>query len=418
MHRVRQSLPYFKEMGWEVEVVAVDRQHIEAYSYDPMLADTVPADIPVHYVDAWDARKTRKFGFGNIAVRSFNRYRKLVDRLLREKQFDLIYFSTTVFPLMALGVYWKRRFGVPYVLDIQDPWRNDFYLSKPKAERPPKFWIAYTLDKWLEALTVPRAAGIISVSQGYCDEFMVRYPRMRADQFAEIPFSCSAHDYEIMEERVTACPKVPLQSDRINLLYIGRGGHDMQFSLSVFFRALRHGLKVSPDLFSRLQVWFVGTSYAADGAGKKTVAPIAEQEGVGQMVTEITDRIAYLETLFLLKRADILFMPGSFDAAYTASKLYPYILAHKPLLTVFHRSSSVVRIVQETNAGVNITFDANSTIDELVLPTYEAILNFLEHLPSIPSTNWDAFEPYTSRYMTKRQTDFFEHCLSRLRVKQ
>ena len=395
-----------------MEVVAVDRKHIESYSYDPMLSETIPDDIRVHYVDAWDAKTTRRFGFGNIAVRSFNRYRLLVDKLLRERKFDIIYFSTTVFPLMALGVYWKKRFGIPFVLDIQDPWRNDFYLSKPKNERPPKFWIAYTLDKWLEAITVPRAAGIISVSSGYCDEFKKRYPSMRVDQFMEIPFSCSAHDYTIMEQKVTDCEKVQLDASRINIMYIGRGGHDMRFSLTVFCRALRKGLDESPELFSRIHAWFVGTSYAADGAGKKTVEPIASEEGVGEHVSEITDRIAYLETLYLLKKADLLFMPGSFDAAYTASKLYPYILAQKPLLTVFHKASSVVRIIEETQSGVSIRFDESSHIDGLVLDCFRTLQDMLNRLPEKPTTNWEAFEPYTSRYMTKRQVHFFEQLLN------
>ena len=62
MHRVRQSLPFFKELGWESELIAVDPQYVEAYSLDDLLLQTIPDYIKVHYVKAWDIKITRKFG--------------------------------------------------------------------------------------------------------------------------------------------------------------------------------------------------------------------------------------------------------------------------------------------------------------------------------------------------------------------
>jgi len=80
---------------------------------------------------------------------------------------------------MALGPYWKKKYKVPFVLDIQDPWRNDYYLDKPRHERPPKFFFTYHIDKYLEARTVPFADAIVSVSKTYCDIFKCRYKTSR-----------------------------------------------------------------------------------------------------------------------------------------------------------------------------------------------------------------------------------------------
>ncbi|MDR3715394.1 MAG: glycosyltransferase [Puia sp.] len=408
MQRVRQSLPYFKEFGWEPVIVTVDESDVESYSIDPLLMHTVPSDIEVHKVRAWDVRKTRKFGLGSLSMRSYFHFLKMGDQLLAGRPFDLVYFSTTAFHVMALGPRWKKKFGVPFILDIQDPWRNDFYLDKPGNERPPKFFISYNIDKYLEARTVPLADGIISVSQGYCDTFIRRYPGMKKGRFRVIPFGASGYDFEVMEKYVDRVGRVPLESDKINIVYIGRGGHDMRFALEIIFRAFAKGLTENFSMFSRARLWFVGTSYAPAGTGEQTVRPLAESLGLGEYVTEITDRIPYFDGLFLLKKATLLLVPGSTDTSYTASKIYSCIMAEKPLLAVFYKTSSVVDALRALQYGRVITFDhfadtPESYADECLA----AFENLLTAGGSRTPYDKKVFEPFTARAKTIEQVDFF-----------
>jgi hypothetical protein len=338
---------------------------------------------------------------------------------------------------MALGRRWKRKFGVPFILDIQDPWRNDFYLDKPKSQRPPKFFIAYNIDKYLERRTVPEADGIISVSRGYCDTFMQRYPSLKQEQFRVIPFGAAALDFEIMQRYVSGTSRVQLPEDKINIVYIGRGGHDMQFALEIIFGAFKKGLEKDPAGFSRVHFWFIGTSYAPAGQGQQTIVPIARMYQVDSHVTEVSDRIPYFDTLFLLKKADILLMPGSTDTNYTASKIYPYILAEKPLLAVFHQQSSVVNVLREVGSGGLVVFKAEGENPDHYSEECRGILSrFLSgaalsgaSLSGAASSGaassgvassgaagdgrYDrtAFEPYTARAMTLNQVNFFNQTL-------
>jgi hypothetical protein len=240
-----------------------------------------------------------------------------------------VYFSTTAFPVMVLGRIWKRKFGVPYIIDMQDPWRNDFYLDKPKNERPPKFWMAYHMDKYMEAYAMKKVDGIISVSEGYPKTLMERYHNIKPEMCRVIPFGGAGIDFEILEKTSLKNNLFSKQDGNINLVYIGRGGHDMNLAVSSIFHALKSGSDSQPELFKRIKLFFVGTSYAADGKGIKTIEPQAEKAGVGHLVTEITDRLPYFEAMKVLKDADLLIIPGSTDTNYTASKLYPYILANK-----------------------------------------------------------------------------------------
>ncbi len=406
MHRVRQSLPYFEEMGWKATTLAVQPEFVEM-SQDPLLLKTIPETAEVHRLKAFDARTTRKFGLGNIGYRSLYYFRKFGNRLLKNEKFDLIYFSTTAFPVMILGKYWKKKFGIPFIIDMQDPWRNDFYLDKPKNERPPKFWFAYRMDKYMEGTTMKKVDGIISVSPGYPKTLMERYSNIKPEMCTVIPFGGAKVDFDIVGKSDLPNRLFTKGDGKIYFAYIGRGGHDMNLALHAIFGALKKGLDQNEELFSKIRMFFVGTSYAADGKGLKTIEPIAAQYGVENQVTEITDRLPYFEALKVLKDSDILIIPGSTDTNYTASKLYPYILAQKPLIAVFNENSSVVEILGKTRAGVCATFSNDEPADKIsdhVLTVYN---DFLTKIPFTPDTNWDEFEPYSAREATRRQVEFF-----------
>lgn len=412
MHRVRQALPYLEQLGWKAVVIAVDEAYVESYSTDPLLLHTIPAAVEVHKVKALATKHTRKLGMGSLSMRSYWHIRKKGNELLRRSKFDLVYFSTTAFHVMALGPYWKKKFNVPFIVDIQDPWRNDFYLDKPRHERPPKFFIAYNIDKYLEAKTIPFADGIISVSKGYCDTFRQRYAAITENKCRVIPFGVADGDIDVMRKHVTGCKQVSLPPGKINVVYVGRGGYDMSFAAAVLFKAFKKGLASGNADFGNIHFWFIGTSYAPQGAGKKTILPVAAESGVEAYVTEITDRVPYFETLFLLDKADIVFVPGSVDTHYTASKIYPYIILQKKLLAVFNQHSSVVTMLQQLKYGELVVFDhtsknAGAYADEC----YNRLCTLLTKGYTV-NLRTDLFEPYKASYKTKEQVDFFNEVIA------
>src|SRR5207248_2676173 len=94
---------------------------------DPLLLETIPRDVPVHHARALNPRWTRKLGVSAIGLRALPFLYRAGARLIREHQPDLVYFSTTAFPVLVLGRLWKRRFGVPFVVDLQDPWVGEYF---------------------------------------------------------------------------------------------------------------------------------------------------------------------------------------------------------------------------------------------------------------------------------------------------
>lgn len=370
---------------------------------DDSLLQTIPADVPVHYVGAVPAKLTRLVGLGNLGLRSWFALRNAVSNYISSNQVDLIYFTTTVFSAIAHGPFWKKLSGAPFVVDLQDPWRNDYYLRLPMAQRPSKFWFDYAQKKYLEARSMPYADGIISVSDAYIETMRERYPRLRDAHAITVPFSAAADDFVLARK----LPSKAIRDGLIRMLYIGRGGGDMKQALEALFGAVARILQVEPALAKRLRLNFIGTSYALY-RGAQTILPVAEQFGVAQFVSETPDRMPYFEALRSLLDADMILIPGSDDATYTASKIFPYIFAARPLLAILHEQSSAARILSESKAGEVVTFSEAAIQRETVSETFAALMRLLNALPFEPQTDWTKLEPYSAQEMTRRCCDLFD----------
>jgi glycosyltransferase involved in cell wall biosynthesis len=401
MQRVRMSLPYFAACGWDAEVVTIDEQYADL-AKDELLLQSVPPGIKTHKVKAFSKTLTSKVGLGSIAIRSLWYYRKTVNSLLKNNKFDLIYFSTTQFPVCILGAYWKKRFGIPYVIDMQDPWHSDYYINKPKNEQPPKYWFAYRLNKYLEPIAIKNADALISVSAAYIDELKSRYPVIQNVPAATITLGAFEPDLKIAKDNQKLFTGL-LDDDCINVVYIGRGGKDMHKAISPVFKALQTGLNTNKKQFAKIKLYFIGTSYAPAGQGIATILPLAKQYGIEDRVIEITNRISYYQTLLTLQQADALFIPGSDDPKYTASKIFPYLLTKKPVLAIFNAASSAIPIMQQY--GVEHVYNYEDITPANLLAFFEQLTqsNF-----KAVKYNAEAEKKYSAHEMTLAQCRLFD----------
>lgn len=406
--RVRMSLPYLRESDWEAHVLSVEPDGVEGFK-DPDLLATIPSKTSITRVPALPARYTRPFGFGGLWLRAGHSLRRAGDQLLANGGFDLVYFSTTIFSAMTLGPRWRSRFGIPYILDIQDPWVSDYYQKT--GVRPPGGRLRYAFAQWTARRAEPRvireASHIISVSHAYPEQIRGRYPDVPADRFTVLPFGAPLYDVEVIRQRgINQSVFDPTDGLR-HWVYLGRGGRDMAKGLRGLFMALAELRKTTPET-NRLRLHFIGTSYAANGRAEQTVTPVAIECGVGDLVEERTDRIPYLEGQALLRAADVVLIVGSDDPAYSASKVYPCVMSGRPVLAITHKESAACEVVRRCRAGLVVTFDQADSSSELASRTLGAIVGYLNSPLGAPAaTDWDAFTPYTAREMARRQCELF-----------
>jgi len=404
------ALTHFKEFGWDSVVLAVEPECSDNRLDESLLA-TIPDDVEIHRVRALPARITRLVGVGNLGLRSLPGLRSKGNALLSSRSFDLVFFSTSMFPVMSLGPVWRKRFGIPYVLDFQDPWLTDYY--KGSARRPPggkmKYAFSNMLGRALEPRVVREAAHIITVSPAYPELLRARYPELNGKAFTVLPFAAAERDFAFARASETSHHVFTQNDGFIHWVYAGAAGAIMEKSIRCFFTALQLGLQREPELRKRLKIHFVGTDYADASRSRKTVEPIAAEFDLRGIVDERTDRLPFLTTLKLLADADALLIFGSDDPAYTASKLFPCILARNPLLVIVHEKSSVADIVRKTRAGTLVTFNSAENPHETAARIDS---QWLETQPPSPETDWKEFEKYTARSMTASLCSVFADSIS------
>ncbi len=407
MQRVRQSLPYFESTGWKPTVVAVDPGRIEM-AQDEILLKTIPAGSEIHHVDAFPVGLTRKFGLGNLGIRSLWYYYKWGKQNLKKNSFDLVYFSTTMFTVIVLGRIWKKKYRIPFVVDMQDPWRNDYYLKFKPAERPKKFWFDYKLNSKLEAWTMPHADGLISVAPGYIETLRERYPALKSVPALTLTFGASDIDFKVLDS-VNILNRYFRKGENINIVYVGVTPPPMAYTIRALFKSVSDN-RIKDELINRIRFFFLGTSYAPRHLARETVMPLAKEFGIEDIVFEEVVRLPYFETLTVIKDADFAIIPGTRDADYTASKLFPYILAKINILAVFHGNSNVSKIIDSLSAGDYITF-TDESVDELSLKITPKLKEIISRLPFQPQTNWDNFNQYKADFKAREQSKLFEQVL-------
>jgi hypothetical protein len=410
--RVRFFVSHLREFGWEPVVITTDAAH-----YDCPLEQEgealLPAGLEVIRTAALPARLTRWIGVGDVGMRSLYHHWRALRELCRERRPDLLFIPVPPYVPMVLGRLLHARCGVPYVVDYIDPWVTEYYWTLPRAQRPPKWPLAYALSRVLEPFALGRAAHLTAVSQGTLEGVLQRRRRFSAQDATEIPYGGEPADFERLRARPRPNRVFDGGDGRLHVSYVGAVVPSMYAPLRALLGAVRRGRDAGGPLFQRLRLHFVGTQYAASAAGEHRVLPIAQEQGVADLVEEQPARLGYLDALQVLLDSHALLVLGSEEPHYTASKLFPYILARRPLLALVHEASSVVSILRETGAGPAVCFGPGRPLATAADELQHGLGSLLDAADrgTAPATRWEAFEAYTARAMARRLAGAFDAAL-------
>ena len=383
---------------------------------EPELCQTYPDDTCIVRCRTIGFGWLRRLGAGTIGWSAWWPLFWAGFRLLRRERYDLVLFSSTQFLIFPLGIFWRALFRVPYLIDLQDPWRTDYY-ERPGAPPPPGGW-KYQIARFCALLGEPPsyrlASGFMSVSPQYLLDLRQRYPWFAKKPQETIPFGSSANDLALAQQRISApAAFVGETPESLRLVYTGVAGPIMRETLSALFAALRALRQRHPAAARKLRFYFFGTSYAP--AAFPVVQPLAQAYGVDDQVCETPQRIGHLASLALLHQADILLLPGTDDPAYSPSKIYAYFLSQKPILGVARRGSQLaVLLAQLGGAREILTLE-----DESHGAASEQIAQYLAEVAtgSIPVPTRPRNEPWFAEHclaenLTRRQCVLFEQCLT------
>ena len=346
-HRVRLLAPHLQAHGWEPTVLTVDPRDYEG-RLDPALAASVPPDLRVVRCRAWPASRTRPFGIGDLGLRALRGLEVASVELMSRETFDALFI--TIYPTYPalLGPWLKKRFGVPFVLDYQDPWVGEWGRSVgagANGHADLKSRATRALARRLEPIALGAADAVTAVSRATFEQALARNPNAKPVTTAELPIGWDARDLEWLQQyrtrRATAA-----SAAEFRLSYVGTLLPTGLDTVRTFFAGIARFRRQTPALAERLRVRFVGTSNQRSSDVPRTVAPIAHQFGLDHIVAEEPERLDYFDALDTLASSDGVLLLGSREPHYTPSKVFPALLSERPLLALLHEASTAVDLLR------------------------------------------------------------------------
>jgi hypothetical protein len=404
VHRGRHLAKHLPATGWTPIILCVDDAYHEQ-NLDPDLATLVPADVQIVKTTAFPTRIARGLGFGDISLRAWYPLRRAVMQLLQTRPVGAVLITGSPFYPMLFAPLIKRRFGVPVVLDFQDPWVSAWGAAQSPLS---KAGVSHRLATVLESRALRGADFVTSVSDTQSMEMAARYPWFDVSRMAGIPIGGDPDDFTVLRSCLSVDGRDHLAPCFIHLSYVGTFLPRAAPLVRTLFRAFARLRAAEPALAARVRLNFIGTSNQPNDDLAFRVLPVAEAEGVSDVVREIPRRLPYMHALGALARSDGILLIGSDEPHYTASKIYPALMSSRPFLSLFHRASSAHTILTAAGGGQAFAF---ATLEELV--ALEASLaDGLRTLAAAPESlgrvDPSAYAPYEARAVARRFADIFE----------
>lgn len=411
VHRARLLSQHLAEFGWRPIVVTTHWRHYEeALDWD--LASLVDPDLEVIRTGAAPTRPLRLVG--DIGVRALPWHLATLRRLRREQRMDFLLLTVPSFFSAVLGQLLWRQEPLPFGIDYIDPWVH----SWPEAEvKYSKAWASLEISKRLEPWAVRNARLITAVASGYYAGVLERNPHLRESAVtAAMPYGFSRHDFTAPSVEATVPSLFDPNDGRLHLVYAGA----LLPKAHIVMERLLEGLALlrtrDRDLGERLRLHFIGTGKAPNDRAGFNVRPMAERQGVAELIDEHPHRMGYLQVLAHLTKAHGVLVVGSTERHYTPSKVFQSVQSRRPVLALLHEASTAVEVLCRSGAGIVVT------LDETRLPASTAIADALQHLVTAPynaeAIDWGAFEAFSARESARVMAESMDEALRRWRIER
>ena len=147
--------------------------------------------------------------------------------------------------------------------------------------------------------------------------------------------------------------------------------------------------------------------YIGTGHSERPIESIAKELGIGHRVIELPNRIPYLEVQQLLRSVHGCMVIGSPEPHYSASKVFQSILSQRPVLSLLHKDSEALRILEACDcASFSVGYMPE---DEIQNPMESALQDFWNCTSWTPQV--EALEPHSASNAAATLAEAINQCL-------
>jgi glycosyltransferase involved in cell wall biosynthesis len=344
VHRTVGTVRYLADHGYEPVVVTGPGERVDRWSpSDPGLLGRIPADVEVHRLEG-----TEPTGQTGLKGKARNALRvppswvpwwiegaiEIGTRVGAGA--DLVLASGNPYYTADAGAEVARRLGVPWIVDLEDPWAFDEMRVHPTMlhHRAELRWMRRSLRTVSAVITCAEEAAV-RIRHGL--------PELSNRPIVNVPIGFDRDDFPPAEH-------AERDDDKFRIVHTGT----MHTALGLRHRATRNrrrllgGTSVDVDILTRSPV-FLLEAVEALIARDPGLADRIEVHLAGQLTggdREVADRypfvrtpglLAHAETVALMRSADLLFLPmhemaPGQRAGLVPYKTYEYLAAERPIL--------------------------------------------------------------------------------------
>ncbi|MBN2237849.1 MAG: glycosyltransferase family 4 protein [Bacteroidales bacterium] len=387
---------YLPQFGIEPHILTVEEYAASYPVIDTSLTHEIADNLLVTRTKSWDPfraysklRKTKtipssgfanetKPGFidlmmrfirGNIflpdARRGWNKYAILAaSQLIEQQKINCILTSSPPHSTQLIGLYLKKKYELPWIADLRDPWTDIYYYNQLFPT-----WLAKKIDAHYERKVLENADKIIVVSESIKTLFLKKSNKLSPEKIRVIPNGYDPEDFAIQTE---SC------NEKFTISYTGTIA--ATYDLETFAKACAHVFMNGTKLF-KLQ--FIGST-------KSVISPILEEHGLLEF-TQIIPAVEHRKSIEYLQKSDalLLLIPQTKEnKGILTGKLFEYLGAKKVIIGIGPSNGDAAKIIDETRSGKMIDY---GEVDVLAAYLEDRYQNWLEKPNSVGNSSVELY---------------------------
>jgi glycosyltransferase involved in cell wall biosynthesis len=341
---------------------------------------------------------------------------RTVEAVIEKENPDLLFVTTSPFPAARVVELASKKYSIPWVLDMRDPWALD-----PISHYPTKLHWHMDMDDMKKSCN--NATAVIMNTPSALDAAISALGSEN-----RLKFHCITNGWDKVDFQA---PKVQMSVSCKPMKIVHTGMFHTRSAVKLKKKrtpmdALRFShcginlLTRSPNyLFAAYRKLIDGNKLEHDSikfifAGNSTVADIALVEKYKmESCVEFRGYLSHSKSIDLLQHADVLFLPlhemdDYRDPLIVPGKTYEYLAAEKPILACIPKGDAR-KIVQQSGLGY---ISDPSDVDQIAQRLIELVGQFNSDKGILVRPNYEHINCYERRNLTKKLANVFDLVLT------
>ena len=371
VQRTLRFVKYLSEFGWMPTIVTVkDNKY---YVKDESLLNNIPSEVEIISIPGFEFLnyyyRLKKYKLHKIS--SFLdkitaipdrqifwcvNVRKNLPKMIDIKSFDLIYATYGPGSNLLAGLWFKKKYHLPFVIDFRDDWSNH-----PQIKGNMWLRIKQPIFRKFEQECVNSSEKTICLNEKMKQNFIMKYPNKDKSKFVTISNGYDQNDFiKIKKMQNTVFP-----TEKFNIVYSG-SFYGFQ-NPKKFIKAIKTLIKEKPSYLAGLQIHFIGNVQT------KEVKKYMKEESL-KTIIKLVPYMHHDKLLQYLHCADLLLLiigesPGA-EVIYTG-KLFEYIAINKPILAIVPPNGAAAEVIDRTNSGFVVDHSSIQDIQKMIEFLYQ-----------------------------------------------